>query len=134
MKKLFLTSNKSSECTYLSGDKIELIMCNTGPQNCKEHLQKINKCYVEAHDYRLENDYSSSIESLKCAFYKTCDLQEDTCKKCVEFFRSTITKSVENINVELQDLTTGIFINRNYVLSFNKSSDFLQDIKKEFGN
>lgn len=131
MKEQFLSSNKSSLCKQLSEDKIELLVCKTGTQNCKEPLSVINKFYVESHCYRLEKDYLNSIESLKCAFLRTCDLEEDTCVKCAEFFRSTITKSLENINGELQRLTSGIIGNNRYMLSYQRSTDFLNDIRKK---
>jgi hypothetical protein len=130
--KQLLSLNKNSADNQISGDKIELLACNTGAQNCKEHLLIINKCYVEAHSYHLEKDYLNTIESLKCAYYKTCDLKEENCIKCAEFFRSTITQSIENLNGELESLTSGITANKRYLSSYNKSSNFLQDIRKKF--
>lgn len=111
-------------------DKIELLVCNSGSQNCKEHLSVINKCYADAHIFQLEKDYLNSIESLKSAFYKTTNLQEASCLKCADFFRSTIAKSIENINDELQNLTSGLISNKRYLLSYEKSRTVLNDINK----
>ncbi len=112
-------------------NKIELLTCNSSSQNCKEHLLIINKCYVEAYGYQLEKDYINSIESLKCAFYRTCDLQEASCINCAHLFRSTITKSLENINEELLKLTSGLIGNKRYFSSYEKSCSVLNDIKNE---
>ena len=132
VKKQFLSSDKSVVYHQLKENKIELLTCHIGSKNCKEPLSVINKCYVEAHCYRLDKDYLNSIDSLKSAFLSTCDLKEDTCKKCAEFFRLTITQSLENINGELYDLTNGFIGNKSYQLSYIKSSDFLQDIRKNY--
>lgn len=131
MEKQFLSSGKSSVYNYLSEDKIELLVCNTGSQNCKEHLLIINKCYIESNNYHFESDYNKSIESLKDAFLRTCDLHEDSCVKCAEFFRSTITKSLENINSELYKLTSGFISNNRYLKSYEKSCAVLNEFKKE---
>lgn len=60
----------------------------------------------------------------------TPDLQEASCIKCVDLFRSTITQSLENINKELQYLTTGLITNNHYKLSYNKSCIVLNDLRK----
>jgi len=132
MKRQFLSSDKSTVYHQLKENKIELLNCRLGAGNCKESLSIINKCYVDAHCYRLDKDYLNSIDSLKSAFFSTCDLKEDTCKKCAEFFRMTIKQSLENINGELYELTNGFIGNKSYQLSYITSSDFLQDIKKNF--
>jgi hypothetical protein len=111
-------------------DKIELLVCNSGSQNCKEHLLIINKCYVDATSYHLEKDYLSSIESLKCAFFCTSDLQETSCVQCANLFRSTITKTLENIKGELQELTSGLIGNRRYLKSYIESCAVLNDLQK----
>jgi len=129
-KQLVSLLEKGSKHNYVKQDKIELLVCNSGSQNCKEHLLTINKCYIEANNYHLEKDYLNYIESLKNAFFMTSGLQEASCLKCADFFRSTITKSLENINEELQKLTTGLISNNRYVLSYNKSCTVLNDFKK----
>jgi hypothetical protein len=116
---------------FTKGNKIELLVCKTGSQNCREHLSIINKCYIEATEYHLEKDYLNSIESLKSAFFNTTGLKEDSCIKCADLFRSTITKSIENINDELHKMTTGLIANNAYLKSYYASCDVLNDLKKE---
>jgi hypothetical protein len=112
-------------------NKIELLSCNSGAENCKEHLLIINRCYVEANTFHQEKDYLNSIESLKNAFLMSCDLRHDSCSECANLFRATITKSLENINDELYRLTTGILKNKRYIKSYKESCAVLNDIKKE---
>jgi hypothetical protein len=109
--------------------KIELLVCRAGGKNCKEHLSVINDCYVEAGNYHLEKDYLNSIESLKCAFLKTTELNQDSCVNCAKLFRSTITRSLENINTELKTLTTGFFRKKRYRESYITSGKVLHEIK-----
>ena len=112
-------------------NKIELLSCNSGANNCKNHLLVINQCYTAANSFHLEKDYYNSIESLKNAFLMTCELREDTCIHCANLFRSTIAKSLENINIELKKLTTGIMGNKRYLKSYKKSCAVLEDVKRE---
>jgi len=129
MQKISL-SVKGTMPDYVKENKIELLVCNSGKQNCKEHLHVINKCYIDANSYHLEKDFLNSIESLKSAFLNTCNLQEASCLKCAELFRSTITKSLENINDELQRMTTGLISNKSYMTSYKESCAVLKDLKK----
>lgn len=110
--------------------KIELLVCQAGGHNCKEHLSAINDCYLEANNFHFDKDYLNSIESLKCAFFKTSDLNQDSCVNCAKLFRSTITQSLENINSELQNLTTGLFRKKRYHKSYIASREVLNEIKQ----
>lgn len=130
VKKQILSIQKNSHNTPAE-DKIELLACNAGTQNCKEHLLIINKCYVEANSFHIEKDYLNSIESLKNAYLMSCDLRHDSCLECANLFRSTIAKSLENINNELHRLTSGIMKNKRYIKSYKESCAVLNDIKKE---
>jgi hypothetical protein len=109
--------------------KIELMVCQAGGQSCKEHLSLINECYLEAGYCHFEKDYLNSIELLKCAFFKTTDLNQDSCVNCAKFFRSTIAQSLENINNELHILTTGLFSKKRYQKCYIASRDVLNEIR-----
>lgn len=124
-------SETDADLKNSSPNKFELLSCNSGTLHCKEHLLTINNCYSEANNYHLEKDYLNSIESLRNAFLSTTGLQEVSCAKCTNFFRSTITQSLENINGELHKLTTGLFRNKRYMLSYKKSCAVLNDLKRE---
>jgi hypothetical protein len=110
--------------------KIELLVCQAGGHTCKEHLSVINECYLEANNYHFDIDYLNSIESLKCAFFKTNDLNQDSCVNCAKLFRSTITQSLENINGELKNLTSGLLSKKRYHKSYMASCDVLNEIKQ----
>lgn len=73
--------------------------------------------------------YLNSIESLKSAFKKASELQESPCEKCAVFFRSTITHSLENMNEELNKMTSGIFRKKRYLSVYNESCNVLNDFK-----
>ena len=124
-------SESNADFTNSSQNKIELLSCNSGAKQCKEHLKIINKCYSEANNYHFEKDYLNSIESLRSAFLNTTSLNEVSCVKCANLFRSTITQSIENINGELQKLTTGLFRKKRYQMSYRVSCEVLDEIRKE---
>jgi len=129
-KNVFPLSEKNDKIVNGNENKIELLSCVQGSQSCKEHLLFINKNYSKSHNYYLEKDYLNSIEMLKSAYYKAVELQESQCAQCSSVFRSAITQSLENINKELQEMTSGIFKNKRYLFSYKKScavlNDFLQ--------
>lgn len=125
-----LTEQTKYKPAYKKHLKIELLVCQAGGHNCKEHLSVINDCYFEANNYHFDKDYLNSIESLKSAFFKTSDLNQDSCVKCAKLFRSTITQSLENINGELKSLTTGLLSKKRYQRSYLASCDVLNEIKQ----
>jgi hypothetical protein len=112
-------------------NKIELLVCQSGGYKCKEHLSVINECYLEANNYHFEKDYLNSIKSLKRAFFSTTQLNEESCVKCAALFRSTIAQSIENINGELHNMTTGLFRKKRLLPSYKASCEVLDEIKKE---
>jgi hypothetical protein len=123
--------SKKEEIQNKPQDKIELLVCHAGGHKCKEHLSTINQYYLDANNFHFEKDYLNSIESLKKAYLKTTQLNEESCVKCAVLFRSAITQSIENINGELQYLTTGFFRKKRLLPSYKASCDVLTDIKKE---
>lgn len=129
-KNLSLTGQTEQKPDKKQQIKIELLVCQAGGHNCKEHLKVINQRYSEATFYHSEKDYLSSIESLKSAFFKTIELNQESCVKCAGLFRSTITQSLQNINKELQNLTTGLFSKKRYQKSYIASRDVLNEIKQ----
>lgn len=131
IKNNILSIQKKSRSYNSKEDKIELLSCNSGTESCKEHILIINKCYVDAKSYHLEKDYLNTIESLKNAFLMSCDLRHDSCLECANLFRSIIAKSLESINEELLNLTTGIIKNKRYIKSYKESCSVLNDVKKE---
>jgi len=112
-------------------NKIELLNCQLESQKCKEHLLVINKSYSNACNFHLEKDYFNSIEALKSAYNKASELQETPCSKCAVLFRSIITQSLENMNEELNKMTSGIFSEKRYKSIYNESCIVLNDFKNK---
>jgi hypothetical protein len=131
MKKYSHSSLNDPSNNGSNSNKIELLNCSSGAENCKKHLLVINECYTAANSFHLEKDYYNSIESLRNAFLMTCDLREDSCLQCANLFRTTIANSLENINLELHKLTTGFIPNKRYLKSYKKSCAVLDDIRRE---
>lgn len=110
-------------------DKIHIESCPLKVLKCKEYLSVINKNYIQSEIFRVEKDYQRSIDALKSAFYKTTDLNELTCLRCAEFFRSTIIDSIKNIHIELENLTTGIFSNKHYKSNYILAEKVLMELE-----
>jgi len=130
MSKLFSFSAIDSEYLNAKQDKIQLVSCPRKEMICKEHLAVVNKCYVESEQFRRDKNFQQSIDTLKSAFYKTTELEDQPCSKCAVLFRSTITESMENIHGELKKMTAGIFGKKHYQPSFILAQNTL----KEFEN
>lgn len=129
IKRLFSLSALDSDYFNNKQDKIELLSCPGKGMICKEHLSVVNKCYVESEHYQREKDYTKSIETLKSAFYKTTELVESPCNKCATVFRSTITESMENLHVELEKMSTGIFGKKRYQSSYIMADTVLREFE-----
>lgn len=113
-------------------DKIELVgNCLLGDKYlCKKQLSVINKKFLASSRYFRDKDYTRSIEELKSAFYITTEIQETSCTKCIELFRSTITESLENIHADLQKMSTGFFVRKHYQSSYELATSVLGELKK----
>lgn len=111
-------------------NKIELVSCPRGGKNCEKPLSEINRFYMESGDYEQNKEYFQSVEYLKMAFYKTFELQADTCKKCAEMFRGEIINSLEHIRNDLYRSTHGFFRKNRYKGSYSLAEDTLKEFKK----
>jgi hypothetical protein len=130
IKRFFSFSETDSDYFHGKQDKIELLSCPRKDMICKKQLSVVNKCYVESEHYLREKDFERSIDTLKSAFYKTTELEDQPCSKCAAFFRSTITESLENIHSELEKMSAGIFSKKCYQSSYIMAGNIL----KEFEN
>ena len=129
LKRVFSFSASDTEYLNEKQDKIELLSCPRNGRICQEHLAVVNKCYVVSEHYRKEKDYERSIDTLKSAFYKTTELVELPCSKCASLFRSTITESLENIQNELENMSTGIFGKKRYQTGYHHAGKVLRDFE-----
>lgn len=128
MKRLF--SFSATENISDIKEKIELVSCPLKEMMCRFHLSEVNNSYLQSEQYRKEKDYHKSIDTLKSAFNKTTELMDHPCTRCARLYRSNIVESLENIHVELEKMSTGIFGNKRYQSSYLKAEKFLT----EFGN
>ena len=130
-KNVLQLSGKEGKINKENNNKIELLNCQLSTQKCEKHLTLINKSYINASNYHLDKDYLNSINSLKRAYNKACELKDSSCSKCSAFFRLTITNSLENINQELSGLTTGVFRKKRYQHSYIESCNALNELKNK---
>ncbi len=132
MKKgIFSISAKDNEYFNDKQDKIELVECKFGGHNCKDHLSEINKNFLDSGNYQRSKDYQRSIEALKNAYNLTFELQESSCIRCAELFRSTIIQSMENMSNELHRMSTGLFKTKRFESSYIMATNTLKDFKNE---
>lgn len=129
-KKPYSLSATDSEYFNDKQNKIEIVSCVNDEIKCKNQLSLINKSYLESDQLRRNKDYPRSIEKLKNAFLKTTELQDSKCQKCTLFFQQTISDSLEEMKVELEKLTTGLFARKYYKPSYNLVSQTIQDLEK----
>jgi hypothetical protein len=127
---LSFSGNESDAIGEQQG-KIELISCPGGGKVCSHHLVRINQSFVDSHKHQQDKNYRRAIELLKDAYFVTENLQQETCKGCATMFRSTITRSIEEVHSELHKMSTGIFGNKRYKSVYIEAGDVLKQLKKE---
>jgi uncharacterized membrane protein YfhO len=115
---------------HLRGNKIELLSCYLKKVKCTEHLNEINNNYENADLFRYEKDYSKSIRLLKNAYFKASELnKESTCTNCVSMFHQTIKHTLEDLNMELHNMTHGFFARKRFKPNYLESCHALNDIR-----
>jgi hypothetical protein len=114
-------------------EPIELLYCPLKEKGsiCIEHRAVINQSMLASRRHLMNKEYQVSIEELKIAFNKTTELQEATCQKCANFFRSTITQSMEQIHEDLRKMTTGFFKAKRFLPTFELANEVLAEFKKQ---
>lgn len=128
---LFQIGKKDSKYFNDKNLFIELESCPLEGKNCKEHRAFINRNLRVSLNHLLNKEYAQSIEELKRAYYKTTELNQPTCIQCAELFRSTITRSMEHIQEDLQKMSTGFFKVKRFNPSLEQATKVLKEIKKE---
>lgn len=114
-----------------SENKIELVSCLSGGRRCQEHLDLINEKFAVSSYYVGNKEYYKSIEELKTAFEATNELSGSSCEKCAEFFRETITQSLENIQSDLSRMMQSRFRNRHYQIPYEHVTNTLKELKSQ---
>lgn len=122
--------NGDTESHNSDDNKIELLGCPSGGNNCKTQLALINKNYAESARHQNEKNYQKAIELLKSAYYKTHEMQKSSCVQCAALFRTTITRSLEDMHKELERMSTGIFRNKRYYGVYIEAGKVLKELSQ----
>ena len=108
---------------------IEVESCPIGVMFCTEHLAFINKKMRISRSHWLNKNFVLAIDELKIAYNKTAEINEPTCTQCAALFRTTITKSMEAIHEDLQEMTTGFFRAKRFQSSYELATITLKEFK-----
>ena len=127
IKRFFSFSLSETEEFVENQDLVEVINCPLKEMMCKVQLAEIYKSYVQSELYRREKDYLKSIECLKAGFEKATELMDNPCTKCAQQFRLSIIKTMVNIHDELEEISKGIFGDKNYHSVYLKSIEALNE-------
>ena len=113
-------SFKETNSSYLNPreDKFQLVSCPVKGIYCNDVLSEINRLYTESEFARINKEYQRSIESLQKAYYKTLELNESPCTKCVALFHSKISETLETLHEELEEISSSIFHKKVYHNNF----------------
>ena len=131
MREQFSLTKEEGKYVGDSQSKIQMVSCPLDNKLCVENLSAINKYYRESNDYHLKKDYPRSIEALKLAFNLTYEINNSSCLKCAELFRSTIISSLENIHLDLERMTTGLFKSKRFQSSLELATLVLDELKNK---
>jgi NAD-dependent dihydropyrimidine dehydrogenase PreA subunit len=128
---LFTIFEKSDVKLNENSESIQLENCPQGGFLCVEQLSLINKKMSNSRQYWTNKEFAQAIEELKIAYRKTYEINHSTCIQCADLFRATIRKSMEAIQKDLQDMTSGIFKANRYKPSLELVSTALKEITEE---
>lgn len=129
IKKLFSFYLSDTDKNIDNHYEIELVNCPIKEMMCNAHLTAVNKCYQEAEQYRKERNFNKSIETLRNAFNKASQLMEHPCTKCAHQYHLNIVESMVNINSELEEVSKGIFGDKNYTPVYLESIHVLDEFR-----
>lgn len=128
---LFTIFEKSDVKLNGNSESIQLESCPQGGFLCVEQLSLINKKMSTSRQYWTNKEFVQAIEELKIAYRKTFEINQSTCIQCADLFRATIRKSMEAIQKDLQDMTSGLFKAKRYQPSLEMVSAALKEITEE---
>ncbi len=127
---VFSKAKAGDKLSKNSGEAIHLESCPENGDNCQAHRAIINKCLNNSFDSFLQSQYEKSINELKVAFEQTLDMEQKTCAKCAELFRLRITTSLEQIQGELQQMTSGFFKSTRHKPSLKYATTVINELKE----
>jgi len=111
--------------------KIEMVSCPLQKELCVDHLIVINKFYDESNIFHITKDYPKSIEALKLAYNSTYEINNSSCLKCADLFRSIIISTLEKIHSELEGMTSGLFKSKRFQPSLVLAALVLEELRNK---
>lgn len=109
---------------------IELVSCPGGEMLCNEHLDFVNERMKLSRTYWINKEFPQAIEELRVAFYRTAEVNSTTCLPCAELFRSTIIKSLEEIQKDLRPTSLGFIKKKHLQPDYALAEKVLDELKK----
>ncbi len=131
---LFSISAKENKYFSDNHEYIELVRCPNGESFCSEHLKLINEKMNLSSTFWMNKNFPQAIGELKVAFHKTTEINSPSCLPCAELFRSTIIKSLEVMQEDLRQMTTGHFKAKRHQSSYELVTNVLSELKQEMKN
>lgn len=118
----------NSDYTIAKEDKFELMNCSLNGVHCSTVLPEINKLYAESEVYRVNKEYVRAAELLEQAYNKTFELKKTSCATCVDFFQTSIAKTMETMQEEVHQMSLGLFHKKRYEQVYLKLRGFLKNM------
>ena len=119
-------------------DKFRFVSCSVKGVYCSKILPEINELYANSELARIDKEYQRSAELLQQAYVKTIVLEKPVCAQCVNFFQTSITETVENMQKEVLDMSLGFYHRKYYEQTYARLCGFLKKLKmfnfKDVGN
>ena len=125
----FLYRDVNNDYTISKEEKFKLVSCSMNGIFCKDILPEINKLYAAAGLAYINKDYYESAELLQAAYVKTLVLRETACERCAEFFQTSITNTMEDMQEEVYALSVGLFQKKYYGKLYLKLCHFLKKME-----
>ena len=122
-------SGKQNSYSCDEQEKFELVSCPLNGKYCSQIRSEMNRNYAESMDFLNNKEFNKSINALQNAYNKTMELPHSPCSVCADFYRATLTKSMEIIHDDLKNMSTGLFKTSRYLSSYEESQRVLTEFK-----
>jgi len=128
MKKKWFIS-KDTDYYRDNEDAIELENCPAGGDLCKSQMAFMNKNLISARKLIENKEYTRAVISIKDSFDSTFELKEKQCQACADLFRKTISNKLDQLILDLDEMTNGFMGIKSYQSDLNVAKRLLQDMK-----
>lgn len=110
---------------------IKLESCPRNGKKCQDQRTNINACLLSSFAYFSDRQYRDSIDELKVAYHKTFEITESPCVKCANLFRQRIMQSLEQVENELQQMSSGLFWTKRHKPNYEYANSTIRELKNE---